>query len=132
MWRWRGLFHGHGHEANHSGTHHIYTVTSFALHYARLWWNRDHEGKFMNRIQIVFLDCPAYLDDAGLARCGLPAEVSCRFIMTSTDGPLESATIRCPAGHFFNGPIEFLTYDKQASRRARAARMLSEIRPGAR
>jgi hypothetical protein len=33
--------------------------------------------------------------------------------MNSTDGPLESATIRCPRGHFFNGPIEFLTYEKR-------------------
>jgi len=47
---------------------------------------------------MMFLDCPAYLDQDGAARCGLPAEVSCRFIMNSTDGPLESAMIRCPAG----------------------------------
>ena len=70
----------------------------------------------MNR-KIMFLDCPAYLDDEGLARCGLPAEVHCRFIMDSTDGPIESAMIRCPAGHRFNGPIEFLTYDKAAPSR---------------
>ena len=40
------------------------------------------------------------------------AEVMRRFVMNSTDAPLENATIRCPAGHFFNGPVEFLTYDK--------------------
>ena len=39
----------------------------------------------------------------------LPAEVRRRYITRSTDGPLESATIRCPAGHWFNGPIEYLT-----------------------
>jgi hypothetical protein len=39
--------------------------------------------------------------------------VTCRYIMNSTDGPLESAMIRCPRGHFFNGPIEFLTYEKR-------------------
>ena len=61
---------------------------------------------------MMFLDCPAYLDQDGAARCGLPAEVSSRFIMNSTDGPLESAVIRCPAGHWFNGPIEFLTWDR--------------------
>jgi hypothetical protein len=42
-------------------------------------------------------------------RCGLPAEVRCRFIMRSTGGPVESAMIRCPAGHWFTGPIESLT-----------------------
>ncbi len=45
----------------------------------------------------MFLDCPAYLDQDGAARCGLPAEVSRWFTMGSTDGPLESAVIRCAA-----------------------------------
>jgi len=35
---------------------------------------------------------PAYLDDERTVKCGLPAEVRCRFTMRSTDGPLESAT----------------------------------------
>ncbi len=59
---------------------------------------------------MMFLDCPAYLDHDGTLRCGLPAEVRCRFIMHSTDGPLESAMIRCPAGHYFCGAIESLTW----------------------
>ena len=62
----------------------------------------------MNR-QLMFLDCPAYLDEDRGRRCGLPAEVRRRFIMDSTDGPLESAMISCPRGHQFNGPIECLT-----------------------
>jgi hypothetical protein len=59
--------------------------------------------------QTMFLDCPAYIDKDGAARCGLPAEVEERYTIRSTDGPLESAKIRCPRGHWFNGPIEFLT-----------------------
>jgi len=55
---------------------------------------------------MMFLDCPAYLDQDGAVRCGLPAEIGCRFTMRSTDGPLECAKIRCPAGHYFNGPIK--------------------------
>jgi len=62
--------------------------------------------------EIAFLDCPAHLDEEGAVRCGLPAEVRCRFIMRSTGGPLESAMIRCPAGHWLNGPIEFLSLEK--------------------
>jgi hypothetical protein len=62
--------------------------------------------------KMMFLDCPAYLDEERTARCGLPAEVRCRFTMRSTDGYLESAMIRCPSGHWFNGPIEFLTWDR--------------------
>jgi len=60
----------------------------------------------------MFLDCPAYLDSEGALRCGLPAEVRCRFTMRSTDGPLEAAAISCPARHHFNGPIESLTWDR--------------------
>ena len=59
----------------------------------------------------MFLDCPAHLDQEGAVRCGLPAEIRCRFTMRSTSGPLESAMIRCPVGHWFNGPIEFLTWE---------------------
>jgi hypothetical protein len=32
-----------------------------------------------------------------------------RYTMTSTDGPLDSARIRCPRGHWFNGPVEALS-----------------------
>jgi hypothetical protein len=63
---------------------------------------------------MMFLDCPADLDQEGAVRCGLPAEVRCRFIVRSSDGPLESAMIRCPAGHCFSGPIESLTWESTA------------------
>jgi hypothetical protein len=60
---------------------------------------------------MMFLNCPAHIDHGPIVRCGLPAEVRYRFTMHSTDGPLESAMIRCPAGHYFSGPIESLTRD---------------------
>ena len=55
---------------------------------------------------MMFLDCPACVDQDGTVRCGLPAEVRCRFTMHSTDGVLESAMIRCPADHHFSGPSD--------------------------
>lgn len=58
---------------------------------------------------MMFLNCPAHLDLDGGTLCGLPAQVSRRFILRSTDGPIEGASIRCPVGHYFNGPIESLT-----------------------
>ena len=61
---------------------------------------------------VMFLDCPAYMDRHGAARCGLPAEAESWYTVRSTDGPLESAKIRCPRGHVFNGPIESLTWHK--------------------
>jgi hypothetical protein len=60
---------------------------------------------------MMFLDCPAYLDRNGAVRCGLPAEVTSRYTLDSTDGPMEGAMIRCPAGHYFNGPVELLALD---------------------
>jgi len=60
---------------------------------------------------MMFLDCPAYLDQERTVRCGLPAEVRRRFAMRSTDGHLESAMIRCPSGHWFNGPIKCLMWN---------------------
>ena len=60
---------------------------------------------------MMFLDCPAYLDQHGALRCGLPAEVRCRYTLRSTDGPIEAAMISCLAGHHFNGPIESLIAD---------------------
>jgi hypothetical protein len=64
----------------------------------------------------MYLDCPAFLDDHGAARCGLPAEVKRSYSMDSTDGPLDSVMIRCPAGHWFNGPLEFLTFKSGEAR----------------
>jgi hypothetical protein len=58
--------------------------------------------------EAMLVDCPAFLGHHG-ARCGLPAEVEARYTFRSTDGPLESAKIRCPRGHWFNGLIESLT-----------------------
>jgi hypothetical protein len=63
-------------------------------------------------IYVIFLDCPEYVDKQRTERCGLPAGVEYRYAVASTEGPLESAKIRCPRGHSFNGPIESLSWDK--------------------
>ena len=62
---------------------------------------------------MMFLDCPAYLDEDGARRCGLPAEVRFRLVLRCSDGPLEAAMIRCPSGHWFSGLIEALTWESQ-------------------
>lgn len=67
---------------------------------------------------VMFVDCPAYLDRTGAVRCGLPAEVEHRYQMRSTDGLLDCARIRCPRGHFFNGPVESLTLADPGSARS--------------
>lgn len=77
---------------------------------------------------VEFLDCPAYLDRRGARRCGLPAEVQERYTARSTDGPLESVRIRCPRGHWFNGPVESMTWDKTPQAAARLAGLLGAPR----
>ena len=73
----------------------------------------------------MLVDCPAFLGSDGAVRCGLPAEVEARYTVGSTDGPVESARIRCPRGHWFNGAIESLSAPepvRQVSRRLEAQR----------
>jgi hypothetical protein len=74
----------------------------------------SERGLLMNT-SVMFLDCPAYLDQRGAARCGLPAEVEYRYTVGSCDGPVESAKIRCPRGHWFNGPIASLALERQGA-----------------
>ena len=71
------------------------------------------EQGLLMETDLTFMDCPAYVDKRGTVRCGLPGEVECRYAVRSTDGPVESARIRCPRGHGFNGPVESLTWDKR-------------------
>jgi hypothetical protein len=76
---------------------------------------------------VMFVDCPGYMDPDGAVRCGLPAVVADRYTVTSTDGPLESARIRCPRGHYFNGPLESLAWENVTSA---AHRPSARVGPG--
>jgi hypothetical protein len=38
--------------------------------------------------------------------CGLPAEVTERFSLSSTDGPVEHVALACVDGHYFRMPAE--------------------------
>ena len=52
----------------------------------------------------MFLNCPAYMDNDGVTRCGLPAEVEYRYILNSTGGPLETPRSGVRAATFSTGP----------------------------
>jgi len=69
----------------------------------------------------TFLDCPAYMDKHGTARCGLPAMVEYRYTIRSTEQLLDAVKIRCPRGHWFNGPVEALTVAESSSPAVRVA-----------
>jgi hypothetical protein len=70
---------------------------------------------------LTFLDCPAYLNRDGTVRCGLPAVVEDSYTLGSTDGPVPSVKIHCPAGHWFSGPVSALTLHSGTAPSAPAA-----------
>jgi hypothetical protein len=41
-------------------------------------------------------------------RCGVPAEVVDRWVLDSTDGPVEHICVVCLVGHRFLMPVEML------------------------
>jgi hypothetical protein len=41
------------------------------------------------------------LDLTSCPECGAPADVVERFVLTSTDGPVEHARVHCAGGHWF-------------------------------
>lgn len=44
----------------------------------------------------------------GCPECSLPAEISERYHLPSTEGPLEHIVVECIAGHGFNMPTDWL------------------------
>jgi hypothetical protein len=68
----------------------------------------EHPGATMDT-ETTFLDCPAYINGSGTARCGLPAAVEDRYTLGSTDGAVVAVRIRCPSDHWFSGPVDALT-----------------------
>lgn len=40
--------------------------------------------------------------------CGLPAEETDRFVLDSTDGPVEHVALRCARKHHFRMPVDIL------------------------
>lgn len=52
----------------------------------------------------VLLDCP---------KCGLPAEVTDRFILGGAPDPVEHVKLVCVAGHWFTPPVDFLPLAEQ-------------------
>ena len=63
----------------------------------------------------TFLDCPAYMNEDGTVRCGLPAVVEDSYTLDSTGGPVTSVKIQCPTGHWFSGPVAALTVHADAT-----------------
>ena len=51
------------------------------------------------------------LELTGCPECGRPAEITDRFALSSTDGPVEHVAVLCTAGHRFRMPAAGLPSD---------------------
>jgi hypothetical protein len=58
---------------------------------------------------LILLPCPA---------CGFPAEVTDRFALNSTDGPIDHLALCCAARHHVKMPVEMLPAQSQEQLRA--------------
>ena len=58
-----------------------------------------HHGEDLDLLAIELVGCP---------ECDQPAEILRRFVLESTDGPLEHVRIRCLVGHGYFMPVELL------------------------
>jgi hypothetical protein len=58
--------------------------------------------------------------------CAAPAEITDRFMLPSTDGPVAHVVVDCAAGHHFRMPSERLQVGESAPRQ----RPHTGIRPG--
>jgi hypothetical protein len=56
------------------------------------------------RPALSLIPCPA---------CGLPAEITERFALASTDGPVDHIAVACIADHFFRMAVDRLPADAQ-------------------
>ena len=58
------------------------------------------------------------MDMTSCPDCGAPAEVLDRFVLESTDGPIDHARIRCVGRHWFLLSLETLERSHRAHPRA--------------
>jgi hypothetical protein len=58
---------------------------------------------------LTLISCP---------ECDVPAEVTDRFALASTDGPVDHVALRCAAGHHFRMPADRLPAKSQQQLRA--------------
>jgi hypothetical protein len=69
--------------------------------------SRDyHPGPGRQMIMPEFSPCPA---------CGAIAEITDRFVLASTDGPVDHLALSCAAGHHFRMPADSRPADGRAA-----------------
>ena len=60
------------------------------------------------------------MDMTTCPECGVPAEVRDRHVLSSTDGPIEHARVRCVDGHCFFLPVASISRPAATPRRTQS------------
>ena len=69
------------------------------------------------------------MDATTCPECGAPAEVTDRFVLESTDGPIEHVRVRCAGLHWFLMSTETLARHRVAPTLAPVRRPAAPLRP---
>lgn len=57
-------------------------------------------------VEVVSTSHRTTVEIPGCPRCGRPVETLDRFVLPSTDGPVEFAKVRCSDRHWFTLPVD--------------------------
>jgi hypothetical protein len=68
----------------------------------------------LEKALLTLIPCP---------ECGFPAEVTDRFLLAGTSGPVDHVVLQCAAGHFFRMPSELLCAQGQEQLQAQEREM---------
>ncbi|HEY2552477.1 MAG TPA: hypothetical protein VGI64_18060 [Streptosporangiaceae bacterium] len=71
---------------------------------------------------MTLVSCPA---------CSFPAEITERFRLPSTDGPVDHVVLHCAAGHHFRMPADRLQAAQPRATPRPAVSAVAATRPGA-
>ena len=72
------------------------------------------------------------MDTTTCPECGAPAEVTDRFVLESTDGPIEHVRVRCAGMHWFLTATESLARHRAAPAPVRRPAAPLRLRPARR
>ena len=72
------------------------------------------------------------MDTTTCPECGAPAEVTDRFVLESTDGPIEHVRVRCAGMHWFLTATESLARHRAAQTPVRRPAAPLRLRPARR
>ena len=72
------------------------------------------------------------MDTTTCPECGAPAEVTDRFVLESTDGPIEHVRVRCAGMHWFLMSTESLARHRVAPTPVRRPAAPLRLRPARR